>query len=99
QMEKDLGTRLDWIAVDHFNTGHPHTHVVLRGKDERGADLIIARDYIAYGMRGRASEFVTRELGPETELETIRKLEREVAQERFTRLDRAILRDAPNGSL
>src|SRR5712664_4322582 len=25
QMEVDLGTKLDWIAVDHHNTGHPHT--------------------------------------------------------------------------
>jgi type IV secretory pathway VirD2 relaxase len=47
QMEKDLGTRLDWVAVDHFNTGHPHTHIILRGKDERGADLVISRDYIS----------------------------------------------------
>jgi type IV secretory pathway VirD2 relaxase len=99
QMESDLGTRLDWVAVDHFNTGHPHSHVVLRGKDEHGKDLVIARDYIAYGMRGRASDLVTRELGPETELEVIRKLEREVDQERFTRFDRAILRDAPDGVL
>jgi len=28
QMELDLETRLDWIAVDHHNTGHPHTHVI-----------------------------------------------------------------------
>ncbi len=27
QMETDLGTKLDWIAVDHHNTGHPHTHI------------------------------------------------------------------------
>ena len=99
QMENDLGTRLDWVAVDHFNTGHPHTHVVLRGKDEGGKDLVIARDYIAHGMRGRASDLLTRELGPETELDTIRKLEREVDQDRFTRLDRAILRDTADGVL
>ena len=55
--------------------------------------------YIAHGMRARASELVTRELGPETELDVIRKLEREVDQERFTRLDRAILRDASDGVL
>ena len=30
QMELDLATRLDWIAVDHHNTGHPHTHVIAR---------------------------------------------------------------------
>ena len=99
QMEHDLATRLDWVAADHFNTGHPHTHVVLRGKDERGKDLVIARDYIAHGMRARASDLVTRELGPETELDVIRKLEREVDQERFTRIDRTILRDAADGVL
>ena len=31
QMEADLGTRLDWVAVDHFNTAHPHTHIMLAG--------------------------------------------------------------------
>ena len=65
-MEKDLGTRLDWIAADHFNTGRPHSHIVLRGRDEAGKDLVIARDYIAHGMRRRASELATLELGPRT---------------------------------
>ncbi|MBH9796816.1 relaxase/mobilization nuclease domain-containing protein, partial [Clostridioides difficile] len=69
QVEADLGTRLDWVAADHFNTGHPHTHIVVRGADERGQDLVIARDYIAHGMRARASDLMTRELGPETEIE------------------------------
>jgi hypothetical protein len=36
RMEDDIGTKLDWVAVDHFNTGHPHTHVFVRGKDDRG---------------------------------------------------------------
>lgn len=94
QMEKDLGTRLDWVAVDHFNTGHPHTHVVLRGHDEQGQDLVIARDYIARGLRERAQEIVTLDLGPRTDLEIEDRLRQEVEQERFTSLDRALLRDA-----
>ena len=53
QMEEDLGTRLDWIAVDHFSTGHPHSHVIVRGRDELGKDLIIAQDYITDGLRLR----------------------------------------------
>jgi type IV secretory pathway VirD2 relaxase len=97
QMEQDLGTRLDWVAADHFNTGHPHSHVVLRGRDDDGKDLVIARDYIAHGLRARAADLITRELGPETEIEAARKLQQEVTAERFTRLDRAILRDARNG--
>ena len=51
QMEEDLGTRLDWVAVDHFNTGHPHSHVVVRGRDDLGKDLIIAQDYITDASR------------------------------------------------
>ncbi|MCK1641240.1 relaxase/mobilization nuclease and DUF3363 domain-containing protein [Bradyrhizobium sp. 157] len=99
QMERDLDTRLDWVAADHFNTGHPHSHVVLRGMQEDGKDLVIARDYIAHGLRARAADLVTRELGPETEIEAARKLQQEVAAERLTRLDRAILRDAREGGL
>ena len=90
RMEADLGTRLDWVAVDHWNTDNPHTHVVLRGKDETGKDLIISRDYIAEGMRRRAAELATEWLGPRTELEIQRAMQREVDQERWTGLDRTL---------
>jgi type IV secretory pathway VirD2 relaxase len=91
QMEQDLDTKLDWVAVDHFNTGHPHTHIVIRGRDDRGRDLVMARDYIGHGVRARAQSLVTLELGPESEMERLQKLMSEVAQERFTRLDRSLL--------
>jgi type IV secretory pathway VirD2 relaxase len=91
QMEADLGTRLDWIAVDHHNTGHPHTHIIVRGVTDDGKTLNIAGDYIAYGIRERASDVVTRELGRQTEQEVSRSLEREVDADRFTRLDRMLI--------
>ncbi len=93
RMEADLGTKLDWVAVDHFNTGHPHSHVVLRGKDDRSNDLIIARDYISRGMRERASEIVTLDLGPRTDQEIEQRLTREIDQEHFTGIDRGLLKD------
>ena len=93
QMEDDLGTRLDWVAVDHYNTGHPHTHVVLRGRDDQGKDLVIARDYLARGMRERAAEIVELDLGPRSDLEIEHRLRWEVEQERFTSLDRGLLGD------
>jgi type IV secretory pathway VirD2 relaxase len=99
QMEEDLGTRLDWVALDHFNTGHPHSHVVIRGKDETGKDLIIAQDYITDGIRLRAQELATLELGPETDLELRSKLTAEIAAERFTRIDRAMLAQAGEGTI
>ncbi|HFX2047105.1 TPA: relaxase/mobilization nuclease domain-containing protein [Pseudomonas aeruginosa] len=97
RMEADLGTRLEWVAVDHWNTDNPHTHVVLRGKDDTGKDLIISRDYISQGMRERASELATEWLGPRTELEIQRGMQREVEQERWTGLDRTLQREAVDG--
>jgi type IV secretory pathway VirD2 relaxase len=99
QMERDLETKLDWVAVDHFNTGHPHTHIVIRGRDDQGRDLVMARDYIAHGVRARAQGLITLELGPETDLERTQKLFNETGHERLTRLDRALLARARDGIL
>jgi type IV secretory pathway VirD2 relaxase len=93
RIEEDLGTRLDWVAVDHFNTGHPHTHIVVRGKDRLGKDLVIARDYLTTGIRERACELVDLDLGPRSRREFEAGLRSEVEQERLTSLDRSLLRD------
>ena len=92
QMERDLSTQLDWVAVDHWDTEHGHTHIVVRGVGDDGKDLIIARDYISYGMRARASELMTRSLGPRTEREIEARLSAQVTQERWTGLDAALQR-------
>jgi type IV secretory pathway VirD2 relaxase len=92
QAETDLGTKLDWVAVDHFNTGHPHSHILVRGKDDQGKDLIIAREYITKGLRQRAVDLVNLDLGPRTDREIMRGNLREISQERFTGIDRRLLR-------
>jgi type IV secretory pathway VirD2 relaxase len=94
---QDLGTKLDWIAVDHWNTDNPHLHVLIRGRDEDGQDLVISRDYISRGIRDRAAERVTLELGPRSEREIRSGLEREVGVERWTSLDRALRVAADEG--
>ena len=99
QMQYDLESHLDWIAVDHFNTGHPHTHIVIRGRDDKGHDLVMAPDYLAHGIRVRARALVSLELGPESEMEHLQKLVNQVAQERFTLLDQSLLTRAKDGVL
>jgi len=93
RMEKDLGTRLDWVGVDHWNTEHPHIHVIVRGRADDGQDLVISRDYIKEGMRARAQDLITQELGPRTDHEIRRTLERQIDTERWTQLDRQLARD------
>jgi type IV secretory pathway VirD2 relaxase len=88
--ERDLGTKLDWVAVDHWNTDNPHIHVLVRGKLDTGRDLVISRDYISRGLRLRAAERVTLELGPRSGLEIRSALEKDVTAERWTGLDRTL---------
>ncbi len=94
QMESDLGTRLEWVGVDHWNTDNPHVHMLVRGVTDQGADLVMARDYISHGLRSRAEELVFAELGPKPEHEVQRALDRDVTAERWTRLDTEIGRAA-----
>jgi type IV secretory pathway VirD2 relaxase len=96
-VERDLGTRLDWVAVDHWNTDNPHVHVLIRGRADDGQDLVISRDYISRGFRDRAAERVTFELGPRSEHEIRTALEKEVEAERWTSLDRALRDIADDG--
>lgn len=90
RMEHDLDTRLDYVACVHYDTDQPHAHIVVNGRDERGGDLVISRDYIANGLRHRAMERATDELGYRTQIDLLRSLDRDVRAERYTALDRRL---------
>jgi type IV secretory pathway VirD2 relaxase len=91
-MEADLETRLEWVAVNHFNTEHPHVHVALRGVRDDGSVLDVPREYVKAGIRLIAEDLCTRQLGYRTELDAREAQRREVDQCRVTSLDRIINR-------
>lgn len=90
EMEKDLGTKLDWVAADHYDTGQPHTHIVIRGQRDDGKDLVMPKAYISRGIRERAEDLVTIELGRIPEADVKRKMAMGVEAERYTYLDRGL---------
>lgn len=90
RVEQDLGARLHWGAVNHYNTDNPHVHLVVRGVDQDGRQVWIDRAYISERMRWRAQHLLTDELGPRPEHEIERQLDREIGQERFTSIDRKL---------
>jgi len=90
RMESDLGTKLDWVAIDHYDTAQPHTHIIVRGVWDDGKDLVIPRHYMSHGMRERAQEIASLELGPQTELEKRAKLARTIDAQHKTDLDKMI---------
>lgn len=90
RMERDLGTKLEWLAVVHRNTEHPHVHVALRGIDHNGAELRLSREFIKNGIRQHAEQLATEQLGYRTQLDAEEAQRREIHQARYTSLDRAI---------
>jgi type IV secretory pathway VirD2 relaxase len=90
RVESDLGVRLRWGAVNHYDTANPHAHVIVRGVDKRGHEVRIDRTYISERMRWRAQNLLTDELGPRLDFDVERQRAREVTQEKVTGLDRRI---------
>ncbi len=82
-----LGTTLEWVAVDHWDSDNPHTHIILRGVRGDGRDLIIPRDFVQHGFRSVARDVATERLGNRTRDDDRLALHREVRAHRPTRLD------------
>src|SRR5713101_4864582 len=99
QMEHDLDTKLEWVAIDHHNTDDAHVHLLVRGVRENGRPLEINRDYLRSGIRIRSQEIATRELGPRLEPEMLRSRERAVRREQWTEIDRVLQRKADGNGL
>ncbi|MGH7434719.1 MAG: DUF3363 domain-containing protein, partial [Polyangiaceae bacterium] len=94
RVEREVGRSLEWAAVNHYDTDHPHAHVVVRGVDLHGRRVLLSRQYISHGMRESAQELANEFLGPRLESDIQRAREREVIQERLTSLDRELDRCA-----
>lgn len=89
-VSKDLGTKLDWHAANHYDTDEPHAHVVVRGVDNQGKPLLISRDYISHGFRQAAEREATIRLGPRPLTELQKDIEKALTVERYTRLDQTL---------
>jgi type IV secretory pathway VirD2 relaxase len=93
-MERDLETRLEWVAVEHDHNDHPHLHIAVRGVREDGSRLGLPGEYLRHGIRARSEELATRDLGPRTPRDQMRAREAGVRARHVGALDREIERRA-----
>jgi type IV secretory pathway VirD2 relaxase len=95
RVEKEIGAGVEWVAVAHYNTGHPHVHVAMRGIDRRGQEIRLPREFVKNGIRAIAEQWCTEELGYRTRAQALETRRREVSEMRYTALDRIIARADP----
>ncbi len=94
RVEAETGQKLEWVAVVHHNTDHPHAHVAIRGRTRDGAELQLPKEFIKSGFRGQAQDVATNHLGYRTQKQIEEATKAEIQQNRVTNLDRLIDRSA-----
>jgi hypothetical protein len=87
EVEKELGTKLNWVASAHekADAGHAvnrHAHIVVRGIADDGSDLLINREFLKHEFRRIAERLASDRLGGMGPAELERFEERQAERER-----------------
>ena len=90
RIEKDLGTKLQWVAIEHYNTLHFHVHLDIRGLRDDGQELRIDKDYIKTSFRERSQQILTEKLGLRTYQDILESRQKVINARHITEIDRLI---------
>ena len=90
KLELQTGYSFYWVAANHYNTAHPHAHILINGRDKRGRDVTIPRDVVKTFMREYARDICTSQIGRRTGAEIAAEKEAALSAQRFSQLDETI---------
>ena len=90
KLQRATGHKLCWQAANHYNTAHPHAHLLINGADKAGKPVDIPKDIVKTFMREYARDICTAQLGIRTKAEMELEKEQELTARRYTRIDRRI---------
>jgi hypothetical protein len=96
QVDRDLGTKTQWMAIDHHNTKTPHVHLTIRSRDAQGQRIWMDSSYLWGGIRQRAREVATQMVGLRTQQEIDREREHAIRARGWTLLDKSISHKMPD---
>jgi hypothetical protein len=90
RLELQTGYKLYWQAANHYNTAHPHAHLLINGVDKTGKEITFPKDIVKTFMRETARDMCTSQLGIRTREEIELEKERALTSPRYTKLDMRI---------
>lgn len=90
QLELQTGYTLYWLAAEHYNTAHPHVHLLINGKDKNGQDVYIAPDLVKTYMRDIARDICTSLVGSRTDEQIREEKRNQLKAARYIKLDHEI---------
>jgi len=98
-LELQTGYSFYWQGSNHYNTAHPHSHILINGIDKKGKNVDIPRDIVKTFMREYARDICTSQIGYRTEEEIELEKTREPEAMRFTRIDESIKDICPENNI
>ena len=98
RLELDTGYKVYWEAANHYNTDHPHSHLIINGKDKNGRDVEFSRDFVKSFMRENARNICTAMVGGRTMQEIAQEKEAALTTNRKITFDQKI-KDQMKGTL
>lgn len=89
QWQKSVGREFSWWAVNHYNTDHYHSHVVVAGKDLKDRDVELDREMLAE-CREISDRYLCRDREFDRELDRMADIQTNQMMRRFDMVDKLI---------
>lgn len=87
RLERFTNYKFEWLAANHYDTTHHHTHVIIQGKDMDGKDIKFAKGTVRKIMRETARDLCTSLVGYQTNDDIAERKREQIKSNRFTGLD------------
>ena len=87
RLEMELGVPLAWMATEHYDTGKPHTHITLRGRDQFGNKLFLNKELLKHGCRIFSRKILTDYLGERSGIEILDSYKTDIRALNYNKLD------------
>lgn len=86
-----INRQFEWMAASHFDTAHPHTHVLIRGVDLQGQEIRLPASVVKRELRGFAQHAATAQIGYRTRADREASDLVRASQWRWNRMDDALV--------
>jgi len=99
RLEHETGKKYYWLGVNHYNTGHPHSHILINGIDQKGKSVFISRDMVKTFMRESARDICTALIGGRSDQDIQADRERQLEASRWTNIDEQLKKIAVENNI
>jgi len=90
RVEFHTGFKLDWVATNHYNTAHPHAHILINGRDLKRNKVNFSQTFLKRTLRETCRDICTEMVGVRTMEERKESFQKQINGNYYTHLDKRL---------